>query len=106
MSLNSFRASMEAGLGGCARCMTLTAVFLLLSWAGVAALGRMEANTGLLVAATLIAVMVSTLGMAHAAAYIARRMPAPPGPGGAETAASVASAPRDCGCRRGAVRLH
>jgi hypothetical protein len=84
--------------------MTLTAAVILLSWAVVATLERIGSNIAPLVAATLIAVMLSTLGIGHVAAFLVRRMQASHRTSGMELATLAAPAPGDCGCRGGTVR--
>jgi hypothetical protein len=66
----------------------------------VAALIRTEGpKLGLVAAATLAALIVSMLGVAHAAAFIARGMHAMRDVGGAQASTVVRSA-RDCGCHQ------
>jgi hypothetical protein len=102
MSLSALELSLKASLGACARCVTLTGVFIVLSWAGVAVLGR-AAHPSIIVlaAATLVAMSLSVLGVAHAAAFLARRVQLQHHVG-TVGAAPIARAAGDCGCRGGA----
>jgi hypothetical protein len=96
--MSSFRAWLEANLGRCTRCITLTTLFILVSWVVVAAIERMgRSNTTILAAATLIAVIVSALGIAHLAAFLTRRIQSLHG--ASREATTIARAPGDCGCR-------
>lgn len=104
------RASMEARLGRCSRCMTMIAVLVIASWLLVAALSRMQPSVGVLVSATLIATGFSLLGVAHAAAFAARRLAPIVAPAShvpfnrleVETAGATVTLP-GCGCGQASV---
>ena len=98
-----FKATLESKLGRCTRCMRLTALLIVLSWAVLIALMQMERPiTTWLIIATLVAVVFSLLGVAHAAAFFARHiqllMLKPKTDQNTVGAAVVGPAQRDCGC--------
>lgn len=92
------KESLEAKLGSCPRCMTAVAVLCILSWSIVVALRRMQSpSSPLLIVAYVIAFPISLLALAHAAAFVARRIaqiPLPHAPGDPVTR-------RGCGCGGG-----
>jgi len=96
--------SLQARLGRCARCMTVTGVLCVLSWLLVLVVERMpEPTLGLLITVYCGASGFSMLATAHAAAFAARRFPPRSLPESHSTVSEMpsnvsAGAPRGCGC--------
>lgn len=100
MSLMALKGWLEATLGRCPRCMALTAAFIVLCWFGLAALmSTSKPPLAALILATFLALGASLLGVAHAAAFIARKVSATSFGAGRGPAALAVRAASDCGCR-------
>lgn len=88
----------EAKLGRCTRCMTISAVSFVVAWALVITLAQLHPTpVVLLAAATVVAVLFSGVALAHTLAYTMNRR------GGVATARALPAAGttpqrRGCGC--------
>ena len=88
----------EAKLGRCTRCMTISAVSFVVAWALVIALTQLHPTPVVLfAAATVVAVLFSGVALAHTLAYAMYRR------GGVGTAKALSAAGttpqrRGCGC--------
>lgn len=88
----------EARLGRCTRCMTISAVSFVVAWALVVALAQLHPTpVVLLAAATVVAVLFSGVALAHTLAYAMHRR------GGVWAARALPAAGttpqrRGCGC--------
>ena len=88
----------EAKLGRCTRCMTISAVSFIVAWALVVALAQLRpAPVVLLAAATVVAVLFSGVALAHTLAYAMHRRG---GVGAARAMPAAGTTPqrRGCGC--------